>query len=84
MKNWKFFCIEVVVLLLIQVSNIHSGCSWNDKSQNNCSINCNSPLSPFIRENIKAIMKELSKLYVEVKPFLKINGKLSQKNNFLA
>lgn len=67
MKNWKHLCIEVVVLLLIEVSNIHSGCSWNDKSQNNCSIKCNTPVWSLKREEINAI--ELSKVYAKVKPY---------------
>lgn len=66
MQNWKHLCIEIVVLLLIHVSDIQSGCRWDDTTNKNCSIKCDSPWSPAIFEKITDIMKDLVKDYAEV------------------
>lgn len=70
--NWKYFLIEVLSLLLINVSNIESGCSWEDNSptsQKYCSIKCNSKNFLSI-ESIASIMTNLGKEWTKVKKHL--------------
>lgn len=37
---WKNSFIEVLVLLMVKVSNIQSGCGWDDSAEKDCSLNC--------------------------------------------
>lgn len=89
--NWQYFLIEALLLLLINVSNIESGCSWENDSPTSpkyCSIKCNSK-SVFSQESIASIMTNLNKEWVKVKKaffFLKnsIPKKLSMDFSFNA
>lgn len=67
----KQFVIGVLVLLLVKVPNIQSGCRWDDSSQKDCSINCVSQTTwPLDRESTAKIMPILLKAYAEVKHFI--------------
>lgn len=57
MKNSKRCCIKILILLLIKVTNIQSGCSWESQK---CAINCVAKnfWSPESIENIMEILEQ--------------------------
>lgn len=61
----KYFIVEVLVLVLMNVCHIRSGCSW--EKTKSCSLNCKST-SPILwpLDKIEDIMKSLTEEYERV------------------